>query len=85
MAKLTFEIAMEQLESIVRELESGEMSLEMALKKFEEGIKLSKFCSDKLNESEQKISLLMERADGSVESVPFSAEKIASDNGDEAE
>lgn len=67
---------MEQLEHIVRELESGEMPLETALKKFEEGIKLSRFCSDKLNESEQKITMLMERSDGSIESVPFTPEKI---------
>ena len=85
MAKLTFENAMEQLEHIVRELESGEMPLEMALKKFEEGIKLSKFCSDKLNESEQKISLLMERADGSIESAPFNPQETASGNGETAE
>jgi len=79
MAKLSFESAMEQLESIVRELESGDMSLETALKKFEEGIRLSKFCSDKLNESEQKISLLMERANGTIESVPFSPEETKID------
>jgi exodeoxyribonuclease VII small subunit len=84
MARLTFESAMEQLENIVRELESGEMPLETALKKFEEGIKLSQFCSEKLNESEQKISLLMERANGTVESVPFNPE-VSTPDGEAAD
>lgn len=67
MAKLNFEKAMENLESIVQELESGELSLEEALKKFEEGIKLSRQCASKLEESEKKIALLMEKADGTLE------------------
>ncbi len=67
MAKLNFEKAMENLEKIVQELESGELALEEALKKFEEGIKLSRQCADKLEESEKKIALLMEKADGSLE------------------
>lgn len=71
MSKLSFEKAMEQLENIVRELESGELPLEKALKQFEEGIKLSKLCSEKLEESEQKINLLMEQADGSVKTSAY--------------
>jgi len=55
MAKKTFELAMKQLEKIVQELESGDMPLEKAIKKFEEGIKISKYCSEKLDESEKKI------------------------------
>jgi exodeoxyribonuclease VII small subunit len=66
MAKLTFEKAMQNLEKIVQELESGELALEEALKKFEEGIKLSRQCTAKLEESEKKISLLMEKADGTL-------------------
>ena len=67
MAKLNFEKAMENLEKIVREIESGDLALEEALKKFEEGIKLSRQCAGKLEESEKKIALLMEKADGSLE------------------
>jgi exodeoxyribonuclease VII small subunit len=71
MAKLSFEKALEQLEQIVHEMESGDLSLENSLKKFEEGIKLSQFCSQKLEETEKKITLLMEQADGSIKEAPF--------------
>ena len=63
-AKLSFEKAMEQLEMIVKELESEELPLEKSIKKFEEGIKLSKFCNQKLEESEKKVTLLMEGQNG---------------------
>ena len=75
--KQSFEDAMEQLEEIVRELESGELSLETAMKRFEAGVKLSKFCSDKLDETEKKITLLTENADGTRTEEPFE------DDGDE--
>ena len=72
MAKKTFEMAMKQLEQIVKDLETGDMPLEKAIKKFEEGIKISKFCSDKLDESEKKITLLMQDSDDKKASeIPF--------------
>ena len=77
------ELAMKQLEKIVQELESGDMPLEKAIKKFEEGIKISKFCSEKLDESEKKITLLMrDSAGGKVSEVPFSTEGGTSDEYD---
>lgn len=76
MAKITFEIAMKQLEQIVQELESGNLSLEDSIKKFEEGIKLSKFCSAKLDETEKKITLLLKDQDGNVIEKPFTPERI---------
>ena len=74
MAKKSFEQAMKQLEEIVLELESGDMPLEKAIKKFEEGIRLSKFCTEKLDESEKKITILMQDADGNVSEMPFTAD-----------
>ena len=74
MAKLTFEKALEQLEDIVDVLESDELSLEKALAKFEEGMKLSQFCSNKLDETEKKISLIMEKTSGDYEEVSFKNE-----------
>jgi exodeoxyribonuclease VII small subunit len=65
-AKLSFEKAMAQLEQIVQELESEDLPLEKAIKKFEEGIKLSKFCNRKLEESEKKVTVLMEGQDGQL-------------------
>lgn len=71
MAKQSFEKSLEQLEKIVETLESNELSLEKALAKFEEGMKLSKYCSKQLDETERKISLIMEKSDGSVKKEPF--------------
>lgn len=53
--KLTFEQAMERLEAIVSELESGKCSLDRSLELFEEGTKLTAFCSAQLKDAEQKI------------------------------
>ena len=81
MAKKTFEMAMKQLEQIVQDLESGDMPLEKAIKKFEEGIKVSKYCSEKLDESEKRITLLMRDSDGkNASEIPFVTEDEISDN-----
>jgi exodeoxyribonuclease VII small subunit len=71
MAKKTFEQAMKQLEQIVQDLESGDMPLEKAIKIFEEGIQLSKYCTAKLDESEKRITILMKDAAGNVSDMPF--------------
>ena len=75
MAQKTFEQSMKQLEQIVQELESGDLPLEKAIKRFEEGIKLSKFCSKKLDETEKKISILLEDAQGNVVQAPFPSDE----------
>lgn len=74
MAKKTFEQAMKQLEQIVQELESGDMPLETAIKKFEEGIQLSKFCTEKLDESEKRITILVQDAAGNISDMPFAGQ-----------
>jgi exodeoxyribonuclease VII small subunit len=71
MAKKTFEQAMKALEQIVQELESGDMPLETAIKKFEEGIQLSKFCTEKLDESEKRVTILMKDTAGQITELPF--------------
>ncbi len=71
MAKQTFEQAIKQLEQIVQELESGDLPLEQAMKKFEDGIQLSKFCSKKLDETEKRITLLIQDKDGNLSETPF--------------
>ena len=75
MAKKTFEQAMKQLEKIVQDLESGDMPLEKAIQTFEEGIQLSKFCSQKLDETEKRITILMQNSEGKVSETPFPVEK----------
>ena len=80
--KQTFEKAMEKLEKIVEELESGDPPLDIALKKFEEGMKLSRFCSEKLDEMEQRISVLIKTEADEIVEEPVSFEsEIISDNG----
>ncbi len=56
--KKTFEQALDELESIVREMESGDLPLEEAVKKYEFGIKQSKYCLDLLDRTEKKITKL---------------------------
>jgi exodeoxyribonuclease VII small subunit len=74
-ADLTFEDALKQLEEIVRELETDEYGLEESLKKFELGIKLSKYCSEKLEQSEKRISILLKDHSGAFLEKPFEAEE----------
>jgi len=54
-----FEVTLERLQGLVRELEGGECSLEDSIKKFEEGMALAKLCQDRLNLAEQKIEVLL--------------------------
>ena len=69
--KKTFEDSMTQLEKIVEDIEDGDLPLETALKKFEEGVRLSKFCFDKLDETEQKVSQLLNDENGNMREKPF--------------
>lgn len=71
MATQTFEAAMKKFEKVVEELESGDLPLEKSLKKFEEGIALSKFCSRKLEEIEAKVTQLVKDSKGGDMEVPF--------------
>ena len=71
MAQKTFEQSMKQLERIVQELEDGDLPLEKAIKKFEEGIKLTKLCSEKLDETEKKISVLLMDSQGQIAEKAF--------------
>lgn len=59
-----FETSMKRLETIVEELEGGELSLEDSIKRYEEGMKLSRHLTTVLDESEKRIERLVERDDG---------------------
>jgi exodeoxyribonuclease VII small subunit len=80
MAEKKFEEAMERLEEIVQTLEQGELPLEDSLKAFEEGMKLAKFCSKKLEEAEKKVTLLVQESNGKYSRIPF--EPDAQKNGE---
>lgn len=73
MAKEKFEDAMEKLEMIVRDMEAGQMPLDAALKSFEEGIRLIRFCSTKLEDTQRRVEQLLEKKDSPVTS-PFTQE-----------
>ena len=81
MAK-TFEQSMKQLEQIVQELESGALPLEKAIKRFEEGIQLSKLCTEMLDNTEKKISILLQDPKGTIFDKPFSVEGAPSETAD---
>ena len=77
--KKSFEHALQELEKIVEEIESGDLPLETALKKFETGVKLSAACNEKLNEAEKKITMLLKDGDGNYSEAPFAGDES---NGD---
>ena len=64
MSENKFEDAMKRLEDIVEDLEGGNLPLEDSLKAFEEGMKLLTFCSDKLDEVEKRVAVLVKESDG---------------------
>lgn len=74
MKELTFEEAIENLEEIVAELENGNLSLDDSVKKFEDGMKLSKHCNEILNKAEKEISILLENENGEIEEENFITE-----------
>ena len=67
----SFESAIDKLEKIVAEMEKGDLPLENALAKFEEGMKLHDFCSKKLDEVEKKITILLKDKNGDITEAPF--------------
>jgi exodeoxyribonuclease VII small subunit len=69
-----FEAGLQELENIVREMESGELPLERALELFEKGMKLSDACRKQLEEAEARVELLVRKGD-KVQAEPFKAEK----------
>ncbi len=68
--KLSFEDALEQLEEIVGELETGQGKLDEAIKSYERGALLKRHCEDKLKEAQAKIDKIVEAADGSLDTAP---------------
>lgn len=69
---MTFEEAMNKLEEIVQKLEEGDVPLEEAIHFFQEGMKLSKFCHDKLQQVEKQMEFIL-REDGQLE--PFAVQE----------
>ncbi len=69
-----FETSLQKLESLVKNLESGNLSLEDSLTAFQEGVGLVKQCQTLLSQAEQKVEMLIKASGENVETKPFSAE-----------
>ena len=78
MAEVKFEDALAKLEEIVRKMEQGELTLDESLASFEEGIRLSRLCSAKLDEAERRIEILLKK-EGGTEVAPFNPEPEGDD------
>ena len=74
MSEIKFEKAMSRLEKIVEALERGDLDIDKSLEIFEEGIKMSRLCSKKLNEAEAKIEKLTKDKKGELITELFPAE-----------
>jgi exodeoxyribonuclease VII small subunit len=72
-AEPTFEEALNQLEALVAQLEAGDLPLEEALRAFEEGVRLTRLCSARLEDAEKRVNLLTRTAEGEEREVPFDA------------
>ena len=79
MAKEKFEEALGRLEDIVKRMEAGDMTLEESLKAFEEGIKLARLCSRKLDEAERRVEMLLKQEEELV-IKPFKVEENESES-----
>ena len=72
--EMEFEVALKKLEHIVQDLETGDMSLEQALKQYEEGVRMADVCSKRLTEAEKKVEVLMKTSSGKLKTAPFEGE-----------
>lgn len=84
MAEIKFEDALKKLEKIVEDLEGGNLSLDDALGRYEEGIKLSKTCAKKLELARKKVEILLKSEDGTVELKDFD-DKATTESGKQQE
>ena len=69
--EVPFEAALKKLEGVVEKLENGDLSLEEALKQYEEGVRMADICSKRLTEAERKVEVLMKTSPGKFKAVPF--------------
>lgn len=68
---IKFEEAMLKLEDSVRLLESGSLTLDESIEKYEDALKYVKICNEMLEKAEQKVKILTQSSDGSISDMPF--------------
>ena len=69
--EVEFETALKKLETIVENLEQGDLTLEAALKQYEEGVRMAGICSKRLSEAEKKVEVLMKTSGGKLKTAAF--------------
>jgi len=77
-----FETQLASLERIVRELERGDLPLERSLELFEQGVKLSRECQERLNEAERRIEVLLRSPEGTPLVAPFGGDESEGEEGE---
>ena len=77
----SFEASLEALEGIVHQLEGGDLPLEKSLELFEDGIRLSRQCQERLNQAERRIEVLLRDNQGRPVVSPFAEAKASPDDG----
>lgn len=77
MAEIKFEEAVKKLGKIVEDLEKGDLSLDEALKKYQEGLEMARVCTQKLDSAKKKIDVLSKNKKGEFELKPFDASEAA--------
>ncbi|MGM0449222.1 MAG: exodeoxyribonuclease VII small subunit [Pseudomonadota bacterium] len=67
----SFEASIQELETLVRKLEQGDMPLEESLKAFERGVQLTRSCQQSLRDAEQRVEQVIENSQGELETRPY--------------
>ncbi len=78
MAEVKFEEAIKKLEKIVEDLEKGDLSLDEALKKYQDGLEMSRICAQRLDNAKKKIDVLVKNKKGEFELKPFDSSAVSS-------
>ena len=76
----TFETSLKELEKIVRRLENGDLPLEESLKLFEDGVRLSRECQERLNQAERRIEVLLKDENGNPALRPIDKEDLSAES-----
>jgi exodeoxyribonuclease VII small subunit len=74
-AEIKFEEALKKLEKVVEDLENGGLSLDEALKRYQEGVELSRMCAQRLESAKKKIDILVKNKKGEFELKPLDSVK----------
>ncbi|MFW6107808.1 MAG: exodeoxyribonuclease VII small subunit [bacterium] len=81
--KPTFEESLDELESIIAELETGDLPLDKMIERYEKGVKALELCRKVLDDAEKRIEILLKDKDGKLRAEPFDTEETEADSGED--